>query len=84
MGFIVDSPKLASAVADFFRTITLPANAYALALADRDDDGQPSGEMLWRTEENGKPVVLDAEPGVGLLEKAEVILYKMLPIDGLL
>jgi putative cardiolipin synthase len=84
MGFIVDSPKLAGAVVDFFRTVTLPANAYALALADRDDDGQPSGEILWRTELNGKPLVLDSEPEVGLLEKAEVMLYKMLPIDGLL
>ena len=84
MGFIVDSPKLASAVADFFRTVTLPANAYALALADRDEQGQPSGEILWRTELDGKPVVLDSEPEVGLLEQAEVMLYKMLPIDGLL
>jgi putative cardiolipin synthase len=84
MGFIVDSPKLASAVSDFFKTITLPANAYGLVLADRDDKGQPSGEILWRTEVDGKRVVLDSEPEVGLLEKAEVLLYKMLPIDGLL
>jgi hypothetical protein len=84
MGFIVDSPKLASAVPDFFRTVTLPANAYALALADHDEQGQPSGEILWRSELDGKPVVLDSEPDVGLLEKAEVLLYKMLPIDGLL
>lgn len=84
MGMIVDSPALAKAVADFFQTVSLPANAYRLGLENPDGTAAGSGQLLWRTNEDGKPVTLTREPGVGALRRVEVLLWKLLPIDGLL
>jgi putative cardiolipin synthase len=84
MGMIVDSPALAKAVADFFTTVTLPANAYKLSLENPDGTASGSGQILWHTVENGKPVTLTTEPGVGVAKRAELLLLKLLPIDGLL
>jgi cardiolipin synthase C len=84
MGIIVDSPALAGAVADFFANATLAANAYRLALEAPDGSGGGSGQIIWITSEDGKPVTLTSEPGVGAGRRIEVMLLQMLPIDGLL
>jgi putative cardiolipin synthase len=84
MGIIVDSPALAKAVGDFFATAILPANAYRLSLESKDGAGGGSGQILWSTSEDGKPVTLTSEPGVGAMRRIEVLLLQMLPIDGLL
>lgn len=84
MGFVVDSPELAKAVADFFATATLPANAYRLALEAADGSGGGSGQLVWITSDDGKSVTLTKEPEVGLVKRAEVLLFKILPIDSLL
>ena len=84
MGIIVDSPKLASAVADFFRDghaarpTPMPWRwpiATTGPTLGRDPVAQRRGRQAGRA---------GFRAGVGLLEKAEVLLYKMLPIDGLL
>jgi len=82
-GIVVDSPALAKAVAQFFATVTQPANAWRLAMEDKGGDGG-GGQVLWVSEENGKPQTLDHEPEVGPLKRGEMLLFKLLPIDGLL
>lgn len=84
MGIIVDSPTLAKAVADFFAIAILPANAYRLALESPDGSGGGSGQIIWISTEDGKPVTLTSEPGVGAARRIEVMLLKLLPIDSLL
>ena len=84
MGLIVDSPALAKAVAQYFATVTLPANAYRLALQGKDGAAGGDGQLIWITEENGQPKTLTSEPETGLMKKVEVMLFKLLPIDGLL
>jgi putative cardiolipin synthase len=81
MGFIADCPALANAVAQFFATVTLPENAYQLELESADGK---SGQIVWRSTQAGKPLIETREPGVGTARKVEVMLLKMLPIDGLL
>jgi putative cardiolipin synthase len=82
-GLVVDSPALAQAVAQFFSTVTQPANAWRLALEDKGGDGG-GGQLLWVDEVDGKPRTTDHEPEVGAMRRIEVILLKLLPIDGML
>ena len=84
MGFIADCPALAKAVADFFATVTLPENAYQLGLQSSTGQADGKGELIWRSTREGKPLVETREPGVGPARRVEVLLLKMLPIDGLL
>ena len=80
MGIIVDSPELASAVADYFVAATAPANAYRVELS-----GESAGSPLrWHTEEGGKPAVFKNEPEAGFKRRMQVLIGKLLPIDGLL
>jgi putative cardiolipin synthase len=81
-GIVVDSPALAKAVAQYFATVTQPANAWRLALEDKGGDGG-RGQILWVGEEDGKPQTLDHEPEVGPIKRGEMMLLKLLPIDGL-
>jgi putative cardiolipin synthase len=81
-GIVVDSPALAKAVSEYFGTVTQPANAWRLSL-ERKGDGE-LGQVLWTDEKDGKPRTLDQEPEVGLLKRSGVLLFKLLPIDGLL
>ena len=78
MGLVVDSPELAKAVDDYFKLVTLPANAYKLGLENGN------GQIIWQTTEGGQPVVLKQEPQVGLLKQTGMLLMKLLPIDSLL
>ena len=82
-GIVVDSPALAQAVAQYFATVTLPANAWRLAQEDKGGDGG-GGQILWIDEKDGKPRTTDHEPEVGPLRRTEVMLLKLLPIDGML
>lgn len=82
MGVVVDSPELAKAIAEFFQTATLPANAYHVVLGAAD--GSHASEMHWRTTTDGKDIDEDSEPDTTLRRRAKVLLMKLLPIDGLL
>ena len=82
-GIVVDSPALAQAVAQYFSTVTQPANAWRLAQEDKGGDGG-GGQILWIDENDGKPRTTDHEPDVGPLRRTEVMLLKLLPIDGML
>jgi len=82
MGVVVDSPQLAKAVADFFATATLPANAYHVVLG-APDGTDPSG-LHWQYKENGKDIDARSEPDVSAGRRAKAALMKLLPIDGML
>jgi putative cardiolipin synthase len=82
-GIVVDSPELAQAVAQYFSTVTQPANAWRLSQEDKGGDGG-GGQILWVDEKDGKPRTTDHEPDVGALRRTEVMLLKLLPIDGML
>lgn len=84
MGLIVDSPELAKAVAQYFAIVTLPANAYRLGLQGKNGAAGGDGQLIWNTEENGQPKTLTSEPEAGLMKNVKVMLFKLLPIDGLL
>jgi len=78
MGVIADSPGLAQAISEFFRTATLPSNAYQVAV------DPASRQLTWRAEDDDKPVSYHSDPGVDAKRKTEVTLLRLLPIDGLL
>jgi putative cardiolipin synthase len=82
-GIVVDSPALAKAVAQYFSSVTQPANAWRLSLEDKGSDGG-AGQILWVDEKDGKPRTLDQEPEVSALRRTEVMLLRLLPIDGML
>ena len=82
-GIVVDSPALAQAVSQYFATLTLPANAWRLALEDKGGDGG-GGQILWVGEKDGKPQTLEHEPETGPLKHTEMLLLQLLPIDGML
>lgn len=78
MGVIVDSPGLAHAISDFFRTATQPSNAYRVTI------DPVSHNLVWHAKDNGKPVAFQSEPGADATRRAEVTLLGLLPIDSLL
>ncbi len=82
-GLVVDSPALAQSVSQFFATVTQPANAWRLSLEDKGGDSG-GGQILWVDEKDGKPRTTDHEPDVGPMRRTEVMLLRLLPIDGML
>ncbi|WP_255367144.1 phospholipase D family protein [Dyella sp. OK004] len=78
MGVIVDSPGLAHAVSDFFHTATRPSNAYQVTIDSASHD------LVWRAEDDGKPVTYQRDPAANTKRRTEVTLLHLLPIDGLL
>ena len=82
MGVVVDSPLLAKAVAEFFNTATLPANAYQVVLGA--PDGSHPSDLHWHASKDGKDVDYDSEPDAPMHRRIDVMLLKLLPIDALL
>ena len=77
IGIIIDSPELARQAAERFEAITIPANSYEVKLAERQ--GEPAIE--WITEQDGKLVELDQEPGASFAREFIVNAVSILPID---
>ena len=82
MGIIVNSPKLAQAVEQFFDSAVLPANAYHVVL--RDPDSQHSRGLQWQASNDNKPFHYNHDPDAALQRRLEVDLLKLLPIDDML
>lgn len=76
LGFVIDSPAMAAAVADSFAT-RVPATAYRLSL-----DGD--GGLRWTEQLPGATVVHAEEPGMSLWQRIGVSVLSVLPIDWLL
>lgn len=80
MGLIIDSPELARQAAARFDAMTSPADSYRLALRAGAAGGLP--QIVWHTEEQGRPVGYDSEPTDGAWRKFKIDLLTLLPLDG--
>ena len=76
LGFVIDSPAMAEAIADAFATI-IPARAYKVRLSD-------AGALQWVEQRNGQENVYDREPRTGFWLRVYVAVLSVLPIEWLL
>ena len=76
IGFVIDSPRLAHALADAFAT-RIPLNAYRVEL-----DGR--GGLRWVEQVDGREIVHRREPGATLWRSLTVFVLSRLPIEWLL
>ncbi len=76
VGFVIDSPTLAQAIADAFVT-DISARSYDVRLSD-------TGELQWVEQVDGKEIVHDEEPGTGFWQRLGLRLLALLPIEWLL
>lgn len=85
LGLVVHSPELARQVAKQFDSIANPANSYEVAF-DHNGNGDWPGRprLLWRTEQDGKLVELDAEPIRSPWQRVMVDFLLALPLDVLI
>ena len=76
MGFVIDSPALADALAQRFAD-EVTARAYRVGLGD-------TGQLHWINRHDGVEVVQEEEPGTGVWRRFTVAVLSMLPIEWLL
>lgn len=76
LGFVIDSPALAQAIARSFDD-KVPAIAYQVHLSE-------TGELYWTEQKDGQEIRHDTEPGAGFWRHAAVDILSLLPIDWLL
>jgi putative cardiolipin synthase len=76
IGFVIDSPDLARAIADALAE-NVPTHAYEVRLTD-------AGMLRWVERADGRELVHDREPGTGPWLRVGVWLVSLLPIDWLL
>lgn len=76
MGFLIDSPEIATAGTEDMTRKLIP-RSYEPFLQD--------GEMMWRApEEGGGETIYEHEPGLGLMDRIAVYVLNVLPIEWLL
>lgn len=76
LGFIIDSPELAQAIADIFAT-EVPARAYEVKLDNK-------GRLYWQENNRGEVIIHTTEPGTSGSQRAVIYLLSVLPIEWLL
>jgi putative cardiolipin synthase len=76
MGFVIDSPALALAMADRLAR-HLPSRAYEVRLSEW-------GALQWLEQRDGREVVHEEEPGTSIWRRAAVSALSVLPIEWLL
>ncbi len=76
LGFVIDSPTMAQAIADAFENI-IPLRAYRVRLND-------AGALQWVELRNGEEIVYEQEPRTGFWLRAFVRVLSVLPIEWLL
>ncbi|GAC1457228.1 MAG: phospholipase D family protein [Steroidobacteraceae bacterium] len=79
LGLIIRSPELAAQTAERFQAMTQPASAYRVTLQRAGPRAAP--QLLWATEEQGKPVTYHVEPARSSWQKFEVRVLSLLPVD---
>jgi cardiolipin synthase C len=79
IGLIINSPELAQQTAARFESIVAPANSYELAL---QADAGGLSHLVWRTQENHRPVDYDREPARSDWERTKVNFLSLLQLDG--
>jgi putative cardiolipin synthase len=76
MGFVIDSPKLATQIAAAFHH-AIPANAYEVRLSE-------TGDLYWIERRGARQVRHDTEPGTSFWQRLGVWILSMLPIEWML
>jgi cardiolipin synthase C len=76
LGFVIDSPELAQAIAKAFDN-KVPHIAYEVHLSE-------TGDLYWTELKDGKEIRHNTEPGVSLWRRVVVDFLSLLPIDWLL
>jgi cardiolipin synthase C len=76
MGFVIESPALAAAMADRLAG-NLPSRAYEVRLRE-------SGALQWLEQRDGQEIVHEEEPGATIWRRAVIGLLSALPIEWLL
>jgi putative cardiolipin synthase len=76
MGFVVDSPALAEAMAERL-ALNMPSRANEVRLSE-------SGSLQWLEQRDGQEVFHDEEPNTGFWRRAVVSVLSALPIEWLL
>jgi putative cardiolipin synthase len=82
VGLIIDSPELARQVAARFEAMVQPVNAYRLELRSRPGVEDRPTSLLWRTVEDGQPVVYEREPARNDWQRFKVNFLSLLPVDS--
>ncbi|MGE0857844.1 MAG: phospholipase D family protein [Gammaproteobacteria bacterium] len=78
IGLIIDSPVLAQQTVARFNAMTAPQNSYALSWRENRTGGAP--DLLWRTNEAGRPVEYWQEPVRNAWDRYLARLLSWLPI----
>jgi putative cardiolipin synthase len=78
VGLIIDSPELAQQTAARFEAMVQPANSYALALRRTGPSGR--SQLVWQTEEDGRPVEYTQEPARSGWQRFKLKLLSLLPL----
>lgn len=76
LGFVIDSPELARAIAKAFHD-KVPEIAYEVHLSE-------TGDLYWIEQKDGKEIRHDTEPGASLWRRLAVGFLSLLPIDWML
>lgn len=76
LGFVIDSPELAKAIAKAFDD-KVPDIAYEVHLSE-------TGDLYWIEQKDGKEIRHDTEPGASLWRRLAVGFLSLLPIDWML
>jgi putative cardiolipin synthase len=76
LGFLIQSPALASAVSDAFQN-SIPATAYEVVLSK-------DGKLNWIERREGRVIVHKVEPGTTQFQRTGIWLLSHLPIEWLL
>ena len=83
MGLIIDSTRLAQAVREFFDTAVQPANAFRVML-ESPESKSGKAKMSWQWSEDGRAMSAYSDPGASGNRRLQVLLMRLLPIEGLL
>jgi cardiolipin synthase C len=78
VGLIIDSPELAQQTALRFEGMAERANSYALALLPPRTGARPT--LMWKTQEDGKPMIYLDEPARHFWDRFTVTFFSLLPI----
>jgi len=84
MGLIVDSTLLAQAVKQFFDSAVMPENAFGVVLQESQESRSGKGKMSWDWSEDGRAMSEQSDPGVSKQRRLQVMVMRLLPIEGLL
>jgi putative cardiolipin synthase len=75
VGVMIDSPEIATQVADFMEGAMAPGSAYHVTLDEKSN-------LLWTKEIDGREVRYRSDPAIGLGRRLEIGTLRLLPIQN--